>query len=125
MRRRLDLAASLVGRPQVLYLDELKAQTGGRVLIVAPADPARTAGVAALLADLTREEAVIDDEAETVTAADATLLPRIVRVLDNRGIEIAEFTMRKASLDEVFLTLTGRLPEPDEVNPNRKQENRR
>ena len=184
MRRRLDLAASLVGRPQVLYLDEpttgldprsrtdvwgmirelvtdgvtvllttqyldeadqlahdivvidhgkviatgtpdeLKAKTGGQVLIVSPADPARMAEVAALLADLTQEEAVIDDEAETVTAAvaDATLLPRIVRELDHRGIEIAEFTMRKASLDEVFLTLTGHLPEADQTDPTGERE---
>jgi len=184
MRRRLDLAASLVGRPQVLYLDEpttgldprsrtdvwamirelvtdgvtvllttqyldeadqlahdivvidhgkviatgtpdeLKAKTGGQVLIVSPADPARMAEVAALLADLTREEAVLDEEAETVTAAvaDATLLPRIVRELDHRGIEIAEFTMRKASLDEVFLTLTGHLPEADQTDPSGERE---
>ena len=63
-------------------------------------------------------------QAETVTAAvaDATLLPRIVRELDHRGIEIAEFTMRKASLDEVFLTLTGHLPEPDQTDPSGERE---
>ena len=39
--------------------------------------------------------------------ADAALLPHIVRELDDRGIELAEFTLRKASMDEVFFALTG------------------
>ena len=39
--------------------------------------------------------------------ADKALLPRVVRELDDRGIELAEFTLRKPSLDEVFFTLTG------------------
>jgi oleandomycin transport system ATP-binding protein len=169
MRRRLDLAASLVGHPRVLYLDEpttgldprsrtdvwgmirrlvsdgvtvllttqyldeadqlahdivvidkgkviatgtpdeLKAKTGGQVLQVSPADPDRLAESAALLEQLFRTEIVTDAEAGMVTApvADATLLPRIVRELDDRGIELAEFTLRRASLDEVFFTLTG------------------
>jgi oleandomycin transport system ATP-binding protein len=169
MRRRLDLAASLVGHPRVLYLDEpttgldpnsrtdvwqmirtmtadgvtvllttqyldeadqlahdivvidhgkviatgtpdeLKAKTGGQVLEVSPADVARIGDVGAVLADVTAEEPVTADNGETVTVslADASALPRIVRELDNRGIELAEFTLRKASLDEVFFTLTG------------------
>jgi len=169
MRRRLDLAASLVGHPRVLYLDEpttgldprsrtdvwamirglvadgvtvllttqyldeadqlahdivvidhgkvvatgtpdeLKAKTGGQVLQVSPADSARMTEVTALLAELTRAEVVTDAGTGVATApvADATLLPHIFRELDDRGIELAEFTLRKASLDEVFFTLTG------------------
>ena len=170
MRRRLDLAASLVGRPRVLYLDEpttgldptsrtdvwtivrglvadgvtvllttqyldeadqlandivvidhgkviatgtpneLKAKTGGQVLELSPADDSRAPEAAALLSDLAGAKAVIEPGSGVVTAPvnDATLLPRIVRELDNRGIELAEFTLRKASLDEVFFALTGR-----------------
>jgi len=169
MRRRLDLAASLVGQPRVLYLDEpttgldprsrtdvwgmirglvadgvtvllttqyldeadqlahdivvidrgkviatgtpgeLKAKTGGQVLQVSPDDPDHLAAAAALLAQLVGTEVATDAEAGMVTApiADAPLLPRIVRELDDRGIELAEFTLRKARLDEVFFTLTG------------------
>jgi oleandomycin transport system ATP-binding protein len=175
MRRRLDLAASLVGQPRVLYLDEpttgldpgsrtevwqmvrelvadgvtvllttqyleeadqlahdivvidqgkviatgtpdeLKAKTGGRVLEATPADPKQAAATAALLTQLTRAETTIDTERTVVTVPvpDATLLPRIVRELDDRGIELAEFSLRKPSLDEVFLTLTGRHTEGD------------
>jgi oleandomycin transport system ATP-binding protein len=173
MRRRLDLAASLVGAPRVLYLDEpstgldprsrsevwqmvralvadgvtvllttqyleeadqlahdilvidhgkviatgtpdeLKAKTGGRVLEAVPADPERTAALAELLTQLTRSEITIDNERTVVTVPvpDALLLPKIVRELDDRGIELAEFSLRKPSLDEVFLNLTGRIPE--------------
>jgi oleandomycin transport system ATP-binding protein len=169
MRRRLDLAASLVGSPRVLYLDEpttgldprsrtdvwrmvrelvtdgvtvllttqyldeadqmahdivvidhgkviatgtpneLKAKTGGQVLEVAPADLARLDDVSAALAELTRERPSANENGDrlTVQVADATLLPGIVRELDSRGIELAEFTLRRASLDEVFFTLTG------------------
>jgi oleandomycin transport system ATP-binding protein len=183
MRRRLDLAASLVGRPRVLYLDEpttgldprsrtdvwgmvrglvadgvtvllttqyldeadqlahdivvidhgkvvatgtpdeLKAKTGGQVLQVSPADPARMAEVAALMTDLIRAEVVTDAEAGVATApvGDAALLPHVFRELDDRGIELAEFTLRKASLDEVFFDLTGHRAE-DEQNGRRELE---
>jgi oleandomycin transport system ATP-binding protein len=183
MRRRLDLAASLVGHPRVLYLDEpttgldprsradvwvmirglvadgvtvllttqyldeadhlahdivvidhgkvvatgtpdeLKARTGGQVLQVSPADLARLAEVAALLAAGTNAEVVTDAEAGVVTVpvTDATLVPHLFREFDDRGIELAEFTLRKASLDEVFFTLTGHRAD-DEENGDREFE---
>jgi oleandomycin transport system ATP-binding protein len=42
--------------------------------------------------------------------ADAAVLPAIIRELDEARVELAEFTLRKASLDEVFLALTGDRP---------------
>jgi hypothetical protein len=39
---------------------------------------------------------------------DASGLPALVRTLEDSGIPLAEFALRKASLDEVFLSLTGR-----------------
>jgi oleandomycin transport system ATP-binding protein len=169
MRRRLDLAASLVGQPRVLYLDEpttgldprsrtevwtmirelvadgvtvllttqyldeadqlahdivvidhgkviatgtpdeLKTRTGGQVLEVLPADRARLDQTAALVAGRTGTLPAIDAESGMVRASvtDAAVLPVIVRDLDEAGVDLAEFTLRKASLDEVFLTLTG------------------
>jgi oleandomycin transport system ATP-binding protein len=169
MRRRLDLAASLVGRPRVLFLDEpttgldprsrtdvwamirglvadgvtvllttqyleeadqlahdivvidhgrviaagtpdeLKARAGRQVLLAAPADPGRLAETAALLEAAAGAEAATDAEAgaASVPVASAALLPQVVRELGDRGIELAEFTLRRASLDEVFLALTG------------------
>jgi oleandomycin transport system ATP-binding protein len=169
MRRRLDLAASLVGRPRVLYLDEpttgldphsrnevwamiremvadgttvlltsqyleeadqlahdiavidhgsviatgtpdeLKAQTGRQVLEVTPAHRDDVAAVAALLAARLDAPPEVSVESGTVSAAveSGRPLPQIVRELDAAGIELAEFALRKASLDEVFLALTG------------------
>jgi oleandomycin transport system ATP-binding protein len=43
----------------------------------------------------------------------AAVVPRIVRQLDERGIDLAAFSMRKSSLDEVFLTLTGHRAEEE------------
>ena len=169
MRRRLDLAASLVGNPRVLYLDEpttgldprsrtdvwamvrglvadgvtvllttqyldeadqlasdiavidhgrviatgtpdeLKSKVGGQVLEVSPASQDRLDLVTAMLAGRTGTTAAADADAGLVRVpvADAAVLPVIIRDLDEAGVELAEFTLRKASLDEVFLTLTG------------------
>jgi len=169
MRRRLDLAASLVGRPRVLYLDEpttgldpqgrnevwamirelvtdgtavllttqyldeadqlahdivvidhgrviatgtpdeLKAGAGRQVLEVTPADRANVPAVEALLAVRLSDQPVVSAESGRVTVQvdDGRQLPEIVREFDDRGIELAEIALRKASLDEVFLALTG------------------
>jgi oleandomycin transport system ATP-binding protein len=177
MRRRLDLAASLVGRPQVLFLDEpttgldpsartstwsmirglvadgvtvllttqyleeadllaqdiavidhgkviatgtpdeLKARTGGQVLEVSPEDKAQLGEVAGVLMGLTGQAVDTDVAAGRVTVpvAGAAALPEIVRRLDAAGIQLAEFALRKTSLDEVFLALTGRPAEPEPV----------
>ena len=173
MRRRLDLAASLVGSPRVLYLDEpttgldprsrtdvwgmirglvadgatvllttqyldeadhlahdivvidhgtvvatgtpdeLKARTGGQVLRVAPADPARMAEVAALMTRLAGAAVGTDagTRVATTPVGDPGLVPRVFRELDDRGIELAEFTLRRASLDEVLFAHTGHRPD--------------
>ncbi len=175
MRRRIDLAASLVGRPRVLFLDEpttgldpqarsdvwdmiralvtdgvtvllttqyleeadqladdiavidhgkviatgtpdeLKARVGGQVLEVVPADRSRLADVSAVLASWTLGAPVQDPSAHRVTIqlSKASVLPGIVRQLDDSGIELAEFSLHKSSLDEVFLTLTGHHAEAD------------
>ena len=133
MRRRLDLAASLVGRPRVLYLDEadqlahdivvidhgkviatgtpdeLKDKSGGQVLEVEPADRDLMGVAGAVLAGRTGAVPATDADSGLVRVpvADAAVLPMIIRDLDEAHVELAEFTMRKASLDEVFLALTG------------------
>jgi oleandomycin transport system ATP-binding protein len=87
------------------------------VLQVSPADPGRMAEVIALMAGLIRGEVVTRAAANVATGpvADPALLPHIFRELDDSGIELAEFTLRKASLDEVFFALTGHRAEDEET----------
>jgi oleandomycin transport system ATP-binding protein len=171
MRRRLDLAASLVGRPSVIFLDEpttgldpakreemwdvvrrvvadgatvllttqyleeadaladeitvidhgrviahdtpdgLKRHIGGQRLRVRPVDLARTDEVRALLADLTRTSPEESARHElTCRVDDDSLLPELVTRLHGAQIAVSEFSLHLPSLDEVFLTLTGRSP---------------
>ena len=103
--------------------DELKSKTGGQVLQVSPADHARLDRVAAVLAGRTGAEPATDADAGLVRVpvADAALLPVIIRDLDDADVELAEFTLRKSSLDEVFFALTGGDPaRPDTAAPDTK-----
>jgi oleandomycin transport system ATP-binding protein len=168
MRRRLDLAASLVGRPRVLFLDEpttgldprsrlgmwqivrdlvadgvtvllttqyldeadqladqivvidhgrviaegtaaeLKSRAGAQPLSVRPANPADLPVVAGIVGDLSATAPTVDGLVVTATVADPAVLPAIVRRLDDASVSVAELALRDASLDEVFLSLTGR-----------------
>lgn len=168
MRRRLDLAASLVGRAPFLYLDEpttgldprsrrelwgmirtlvadgttvllttqyleeadhladeiavidhgrviaagtpaqLKARVGGQMLQARPADPADLQATERILTGFADGEAPHSDgQVVSVSIADRTALGRAVRRLDDAGIVIEDLSLRRPSLDEVFLALTG------------------
>lgn len=167
MRRRLDLAASLVGRPRVLYLDEpttgldprsrnavwalvrsmtgegvtvvlttqymeeaealadevsvlhhgeiivsgtplqLRAQVGGQVLHVRPADPVDLPQVARVLNGIGAAAAHVADGQVRVPVTGEHELDRAFRALVAAGVRIAAVDTRSPSLDEVFLSLTG------------------
>jgi oleandomycin transport system ATP-binding protein len=172
MRRRLDLAASLVGRPKVLFLDEpttgldprsrtelwsvvrglmadgvtvllttqyleeadqladdivvfdhgkviasgtsdqLKATTGAQVLEVRPLADEHLELVVKVVTDVI--DATPEVAGGTVTAAvhDPAVVTAVVRRLDDLGVVASELTLRKSTLDEVFLALTGHRAEP-------------
>jgi oleandomycin transport system ATP-binding protein len=167
MRRRLDLAASLVGRPPMLFLDEpttgldprarhelwvlirglvaggvtvllttqyldeadqladeivvidrgrviatgapdeLKAKTGSQTLAVKPADDADIPLVTSVVGELTETTPEVDGPLVTTPVTDPAVLPAVVRRLDDAGVRVTELTLRSASLNEVFLSLTG------------------
>ncbi|MFJ5776165.1 ATP-binding cassette domain-containing protein [Streptomyces sp. NPDC093094] len=177
MRRRLDLAASLVGRPQILFLDEpttgldphsrgelwdmlrglvadgatallttqylneadvladdivvidkgrviaggtpdeLKSQVGGEVLELRPVDREQLASAHVLVTEAAGPHTRIEGETITAPVNDPVLMPAVVRTLDRAGIAVGELTLRKSSLDEVFLALTGHKAEPEQ-QPN-------
>ena len=171
MRRRLDLGASLVGRPQLLLLDEptagldprsridlwdairnlvaegtdvllttqyleeadqlardvviidrghvvaagtpdeLKDRTGRDVIEVRPRAAGDLPAVEDILSSVATEVPRLDlDTTRVAVSADggADQLTVVVRRLDERGIAVDDIGLRRPSLDEVFLTLTGR-----------------
>lgn len=187
MRRRLDLAASLVGRPEVLFLDEpttgldprsrlemwglindlvedgatvmlttqyldeadrladrigvidhgrlitegtaseLKAKLGGDIIDIAVSadDRDRTAVV---LSGITGKDASWDDTSFTFTipaSQGAATLTEVVRGLDQAGVVPDDLALHRPSLDDVFLSLTGRpaedAPPEDAESSGRKQ----
>ena len=92
---------------------ELKAAIGGNVLSVRLADPAATPDAAAVLATLAgAEQPRIDatDGELRLAVADPAASAEAVRLLDARRIPIASIELQQPSLDDVFLTLTGRPP---------------
>ncbi|HZD18384.1 MAG TPA: ATP-binding cassette domain-containing protein [Actinomycetota bacterium] len=175
MRRRLDLGASLVGRPRFLYLDEpttgldprsrielwsmirglvaegttvllttqyleeadrladeivvidhgrviaagtpaqLKARVGGQVLQAQPADPADLETTKRVLLEFAEAEDGVyaDGQMVTVRIADRSTLGRAVRRLDEAGVIVDDLSLRRPSLDEVFLAVTGHLAEEE------------
>jgi ABC-2 type transport system ATP-binding protein len=97
--------------------DELKAKVGGDVLHLTVADRADTAAAAAALGSVfavPESEVVTDDELGTVQVpveGGTTVLIDAVRAIDAKGIEAADLGLRRPSLDDVFLSLTGHLAE--------------
>jgi ABC-2 type transport system ATP-binding protein len=171
MRRRLDLAASLVALPPVLFLDEPTtgldprsrrqmwdvisslADTGATVLLttqymeeadelahrIAVVDAGRVIAegtsdelkgivggdrieiAVARDADFDRAAAVLGEHVSGDAAHDRTQrrlsgpsrdgtreLAALVRDLDTASVELVDLQLRRPSLDDVFLTLTGR-----------------
>jgi ABC-2 type transport system ATP-binding protein len=175
MRRRLDLAAALVARPPLLFLDEpttgldlrsriglweaiealvaegttvllttqyldeadrladriavidhgiviaegtsneLKARVGGERLEVRLEDRERSDAAVAALAEIGDGGAALVDGAVCIPISRRRgAIAAAVRRLDEAGIAIDDIAVRSPTLDDVFLTLTGRAAEPEE-----------
>jgi ABC-2 type transport system ATP-binding protein len=170
MRRRLDLAASLIGQPAVLFLDEpttgldpnaralmwvivrelvadgttlllttqyldeadqladriavidggrviaegtpaeLKSSVGGQRILLTLADEADRTVAARALQRFSATSISPNGRGRLmeipVTAADG-LATEVLRALDGAGVAVSDISVRSASLDDVFLTLTG------------------
>lgn len=76
-------------------------------LVVAP--PARAATAATLLSAVAAGEVQLDTWAGrlSVPIEGGAVVPDAVRLLDGAGITIAELSVRRPTLDDVFLGLTG------------------
>ena len=170
MRRRLDLGASLVGRPRLLLLDEpttgldprsrmelwesirdlvasgtdvllttqyleeadqlardivivdhgrviaagtpdeLKDRGGHDVIEVRPHSGTDLAAIAEVLDGVSDEEVRVDHDTQRASVAvigGANVLATVVKLLDDRGLRADDVGLRRPTLDEVFLALTG------------------
>jgi daunorubicin resistance ABC transporter ATP-binding subunit len=184
MRRRLDLAASLIGHPAVLFLDEpttgldpsaralmwdivrqlvadgttlllttqyldeadvlaarvavidggkviaegppaeLKASVGGQRLLITLADESDADAAATALTPFATTAVVPAGTGRLIEApviASDGLATEVVRALDAAGVKVSEISVRSASLDDVFLTLTGHVAEETAANAGQTQ----
>ncbi|MFZ9284174.1 MAG: ATP-binding cassette domain-containing protein [Candidatus Nanopelagicales bacterium] len=175
MRRRLDLAAALIVKPRVLFLDEpttgldprgrldmwdviknlvaggttlllttqyleeadqladriavidhgkviangtsdeLKTQVGGEKLEVTVNSTSLMATKAALEL-ISGNDASVDEQFNRVAVAvtgGSSALTEVVRALDSREIQIVDLALKRPSLDDVFLALTGHVAEEE------------
>ncbi len=170
MRRRLDLASALIGRPRLLILDEpttgldprsrlgmwdvirglvrdgvtlllttqyleeadeladmiavvdhgkiiargtadeLKSQVGGERIEVVVRDRASITAAQELLARDAGGDTTLDEHTRKLTVpahGGAQTLVQVVRDFDEAGIHIDDIALRRPTLDDVFLALTG------------------
>jgi ABC-2 type transport system ATP-binding protein len=90
--------------------DALKARISGDVVVLTLTDPADSdrAEAAARGAVDVREAAIVDDSLHVTVADGATAVAPLLRALDAADIALASVSVSRPSLDDVFLTLTGR-----------------
>jgi ABC-2 type transport system ATP-binding protein len=91
--------------------DELKAQVGGERLEFTLADASQLEAARACVAPLGISEPVIDVHARSLVApisGGAAILMEALRNLDAAGVVLQDVGLRRPTLDDVFLTLTGR-----------------
>jgi ABC-2 type transport system ATP-binding protein len=187
MRRRLDLAASLIVKPKVLFLDEpttgldprgrqdmwgvidelvkggvtlllttqyleeadhladeiavidhgkviargtsdsLKKQVGGEKLEII-VENQHIAAVKEIVAKVSASAVAVDEGLRRISAPVNTgskALIEAAKLLDDQGIHPLDIGLKRPSLDDVFLSLTGHVAEDenlaDEVDPNAKR----
>ena len=88
--------------------EELKRRVGFSYCTVSPVNPADLSKIWAAVADL--KDAQCDDESNTVSvpAPDGVVtFAEVFRRVDQLGVDLADISLRKPTLDEVFLHLTG------------------
>ncbi|WP_374212857.1 ATP-binding cassette domain-containing protein [Frankia sp. CiP3] len=89
---------------------ELKSQIGGERIEIVVNDPADLVQARHIISRHCVADAIVDERAKRLTApADGGTrkLAAVIRALDEAGIVLDDFGLRRPTLDDVFLTLTG------------------
>ena len=168
MRRRLDLASSLIAQPSILFLDEpttgldprsrlgmwdvinglvaegttvllttqyleeadqladeivvidhgqviaqgtaemLKDQIGGDRIEISIVDPARVSDAVAAIRSVSSGDPLVEElKISAPVSGGSTVLVNAIRALDVQGVEVGDIVLRRPTLDDVFLSVTG------------------
>ncbi|WP_405438963.1 ATP-binding cassette domain-containing protein [Streptomyces avidinii] len=94
--------------------DQLKARTGGERVEVVVHERDRIATAREVLAGFGKGETTVEEHTRKLTvpvSGGAKLLAEVIRELDGRGIEIDDIGLRRPTLDDVFISLTGHAAE--------------
>lgn len=94
--------------------DQLKAQTGGERVEVVVHDRDHIATASEVLRGFGKGEVAVAEHTRKLTVpvtGGAKLLAEVIRELDARGIEIDDIGLRRPTLDDVFISLTGHVAE--------------
>ncbi|MFD0316979.1 ATP-binding cassette domain-containing protein [Streptomyces flavalbus] len=100
--------------------DQLKARTGGERVEVVVHEREHITTAGEVLRGFGKGDVTVEDHTRKLTVpvtGGAKLLAEVIRELDVRGIEIDDIGLRRPTLDDVFLSLTGHVAEvKDEEN---------
>jgi ABC-2 type transport system ATP-binding protein len=103
--------------------DELKRRISGD-LVTLRVNGSTAAAVKLLDAsEIVRDIAVVDDALKLTVEKGEQALPLLLRVLDGAGITLQSINLSRPTLDDVFLTLTGRSLRDDFPGPAGKHSN--
>jgi ABC-2 type transport system ATP-binding protein len=90
--------------------DELKDQVGGERLELTVQDPTQLEAAAAVVAELSSGRVKVDTQSHSLLApvsGGAAVLTEALRRLDQAAVRLQDVGLRRPTLDDVFLTLTG------------------
>ena len=98
--------------------DELKAQTGGEQIELVIADPSRTADATRALATVALGDVQVSDSGRhlsTGVSGGTTDLASVLKTLESDDVAVLDIGLRRPTMDDVFLSLTGRSAEAAET----------
>jgi len=107
--------------------DQLKTQVGGERIEVTVTESTHVTTAHDVLSGFAVGEIHIDERARGLTApisGGANILTQALRDLDARGVVVQDVGLRRPTLDDVFLTLTGHVAEEVTSNGGEKADQR-